>query len=333
MACDDVVFCAASFGKRHGLMIKVGAKDMIEGDFSMTSRAWMPNLFIAGAPKSGTSSIHQWIADHPDAVGPYEKETYFFVDEGTHMYSPDNHVKNGIDTFRKNFPSFAGGKKIIVESTPGYIYYDTAISTIPDLESFPKCLFVVREPASQIYSTFQYFKSNWNWIPHDKSFRDFIREVKAGTASYRGNELAENALNHAKYVDYLLKWRDRLGSERIMVRTFDDLMIDNKEFTQGVAEWCGLSSEFYESYDFPRQNETYHPKSIFLQNINIRVRKYLPKGSVYDRARDFYRKLNTNKTKNRSQEDEAALLDLREYFSQSNERLAREFQLDITNWG
>lgn len=49
----------------------------------------LPNLVICGVPKAATSSLFGWIAAHPDALGTREKETYFFVDPGTHMYRAD----------------------------------------------------------------------------------------------------------------------------------------------------------------------------------------------------------------------------------------------------
>lgn len=298
----------------------------------MSQRDWLPNLFVAGAPKSGTSSVHQWIADHPDAVGSLKKETYFFVDPGTHMYSPKNHVSNGVDTFRENFPEVKKSTKVIVESTPGYIYYETALAKIPYLESSPKCLFIVREPSAQVYSAFQYFKNNWNWIPYDTTFEGFICEVKSGTAKYRGNELAENAIKFAQYVDYLVKWRDRLGPDRIMVKTFDQLMSCNRSFTQEVATWCGLNAEFYDEYTFPRQNETYTPKNKSLQKLNVLVRNRIPKGRIYERAREIYRGLNTTKPEDKSDEDQATISYLRNYFRSSNERLSTEFNLDLSEW-
>ena len=102
---------------------------------------WLPNLIIPGAPKAGTSSLQRWLADHPDAFGSVEKETYYFVDPGTHMHRPGAHIANGLEGWRDQFPIPSGVKpKVILESTPGYLYYETALTHIPALESAPKCL-------------------------------------------------------------------------------------------------------------------------------------------------------------------------------------------------
>lgn len=278
--------------------------------------------------------MHAWIADHPDAFGSREKETYFFVDPGTHMYRPEAHISRGFETYRDQFPIAAGVKpRVILESTPAYIYYDTALDRIPDLASQPKCLFIVREPSAQIYSLYTYFRDNWTWIPADMSFDGFLAAARAGTHEFNGNELVKNALSYAKYVDYLLRWRARLGPERMMVMTFDEFVADQRGATQRVAQWLGLDPAFYETYGFPRENETYAPRNRLLQRLNVGVRGLLPKGAFYEKLRGFYRKLNTRAPSGPAEEERARIKALRPEFAEANARLAENFGLDLGRWG
>jgi hypothetical protein len=294
----------------------------------------LPNFIIAGAPKAGTSSLHSWIADHPDALGSIEKETYYFVDPGTHMYRKNSNIQNGLTGYEEFFAHEVGSRHplVILESTPAYIYYESALKHIPGLSTEPKCLFVLREPSSQIFSLFQYFQNNWSWIPSDYSFEQYIEGIRSGTARFRGNELAENALAYGRYVDFLLNWRVELSAERMMVCSVDDLLADQKEFTKRVASWVGLDTTFYDSYDFPRENETYQPKSRWLQNLNVSVRGYLPKGHLYDAMRTAYRKLNTSRTSAASARNMEIMAELKKDFAEANRHLSDEFGIDVSNW-
>lgn len=293
--------------------------------------AFIPNFFVAGAPKAGTSSVHQWIADHPDALGSREKETYFFVDPDTHMYNAQAHVSKGYDTWADQFDLPDGKRpKIIVESTPSYIYFDTALDHIPDLPTQPKCLFILREPAAQIRSLHSYFQNNWNWIPADMSFEDFVAVAHTETGDFKGNELARHAIRYGKYVDYLRKWRERLGDERMMVIGFDDLKRDGAGTAKRVAEWLGLDPSFYDTYSFPRENETYVPRNRALQNLNVALRSKLPKGAVYQATRSLYRKVATRRGKVELKNEDRAVLDqLRVEFAQANQELFEEFGVDL----
>lgn len=293
----------------------------------------LPNFVIAGAPKAGTSSLFGWIADHPDALGSREKETYFFVDPGTHMYRPKFNGLNGLDAYSDQFEApESGTPKIILEATPSYLYMAQALEQIPDLPTKPRCLFVLREPAAQIFSLYQYFRDNWDWIPSSMTFKEFLDAARDGSHEFKGNELAKNALQYARYVDFLIPWRERLGEDRIMVMTFEDLVKDQTGSTARIAEWLGLDASFYESYAFPRENETYAPKNRALQRLNIMVRDALPKGKAYDALRSLYRKANTQKPGGAKDDDKAIMAELRADFADSNVRLEREFDLNLSSW-
>ena len=288
---------------------------------------WLPNFFIAGAPKAGTSSVHQYIADHPDAVGSREKETYFLVDPGTHMHRPGAHVSGGLAGWRSQFDIPAGTTpRVIVESTPGYLYYRTALETIPALPSRPKVLFILREPADQVHSLYTYFRNNWSWIPAEMSFADFVAAARDGSHAFGGNEIAANALAFARYAKWLDPWRAALGDDRMMVRSFDELVADQKEFTRSVAAWIGLDPAFYDGYGFPRENETYVPRNRALQRLNVAIRDKLPKGALYDTARALYRRLNTRGRGEETQSgEEAVLAQLRSQFAPANAELAERY--------
>lgn len=299
----------------------------------MKETSWLPNLLIPGAPKAGTSSLQKWLADHPDAVGSIEKETYYFVDPGTHMYRPEAHIANGLDGWKHQFEINSDTQpKAIIESTPGYLYYRTALEHIPDLPSEPKCVFVLREPGAQIHSLFSYFKDNWDWIPKGMGFSEFLTHARNGTHEFKGNELAKNALKFAQYVNYLKLWHAKLGDERMMVATFDELLADGPGLTKRIAAWAGLDPQFYNTYVFPRENETYTPKNRALQSLNIKVRGLLPKGRLYNTARAMYRRVNTQKGRTVVGSEAGMVKDLSAEFADANRELAERFDLNLINW-
>lgn len=297
--------------------------------------ALLPNFLICGAPKAGTSSLHLWLADHPDALGSVEKETYFFVDAGTHMYRPSHHVSGGMDLYTRFFLSENGQKpKVVFESTPSYIYYETALRMIPSLPSNPKCLFVLREPSRQIFSLFTYFKNNWAWIPRHMTFERYIEIIRENPdpAKFRGNELAAHALAYARYVDYLLRWREQLGAERMKVVAYEDLRDNPRAFISSIAHWLDLDPQFYETYEFPRDNETYTVNSGLLQHVNLKIRSKLPRGRAYEVLRGLYRRINTRKPAGPQEGERRVIGLLFDEYKGPNARLRSEFDLKLESW-
>lgn len=296
------------------------------------TRRWLPNLFIAGVPKAGTSSLHDWLSAHPDAFGAIDKEACFFVDPDSHIHRSGFNITDGLDAYRSQFPIPEGrAPRVILDSTPAYIYQRTALDHIPDLPGAPRCIFVLREPASQILSQFNYFQNNWSWIPAGTEFAGYLDMIRRGDSDFRGNELARDALRNADYLPFLRRWHARLGKERMLVCTFDELKTDPRGLVQRLARWVGLDPGFYDDFDFASRNETYRPRLRSLQRVNIALRAHLPKGRFYDRARQLYRRLNT--TRPAAEPALAPVLAAlgREYAVQ-NAALADEFGLDLSGW-
>lgn len=288
----------------------------------------LPFLFVAGFPKSGTSSLFNWLSAHPEVTGATQKETCFFADPGSHVYRPDFNVLHGSADFQSAFPTPTAETRLLVEATPTHVYSQRALASIPKLPA--RCLFILREPASQIRSSYDYFRNNWTYIPADLTFADYLAATRYGTAAFGGNELAERPEEHADYMAWLDPWRAALGADRMKVTTFDRLKADPQALMEEIAAWCGLSSGFFNGYDFPTENESYQPRNRTLQQLNVAVRAHLPGGRLYDGARWLYRRMNTRKPDRTLADPSEA--ELRSRFAPMTARLAEDYDLDLSRW-
>lgn len=292
----------------------------------------LPNWIIVGAPKAATSTLFRWLVDHPEVSGSAEKETYYFVDPGSHMFRPDRNFRDhGLAGYEKLFPTCDPSSKVVVEATPGYMYYDTALRELPNLPSRPSFLFVLREPVAQLQSLHSYFQQNWNWIPRGMNFRDFVTAVENGSCDFKGNELAANALANVWYPEWLRQWRDAVGTERMLVLLFEDIVRDHRALMRHVAERLRVNPTFYDEYDYPRENSTYAARSGWLQDLNIRIRGRLPQGRLYDSVRQLYRAINTRPTRPQVRDIQVERM-LAERYTPMLTELERDFGLDMTAW-
>lgn len=293
----------------------------------------LPNWIIAGVPKAGTSSVFRWLVDHPEVDGPSDKETYYCIDPGTHMFRADsNWGGQGLAGYEKLFARCDPSARVLVECTPGYVYSKTALRELPSLPGKPQFIFVLREPVAQLQSLFAYFQQNWNWVPRDMSFREFIAAVEQRRHDFKGNELAADALANAWYPEHLRRWQAAVGADRMVVLLFEDLVSDSRSVMRGLAERMGIEPAFYDCYKFPHENETYAARSGLLQDVNIWIRSRLPKGRAYDALRSLYRALNTRPLE-AATADSDVLQRLAEHYAPMAEELEQDFGLDLTKWG
>jgi hypothetical protein len=99
----------------------------------------LPNVIIAGAPKSGTSSLHFWLEAHPETHGSKRKDSCFLADDVNRFNQDLSYVNDGLEAYEKLFSkSLAETRKIVFESTANYIYYENTPKVIAQMATKPK---------------------------------------------------------------------------------------------------------------------------------------------------------------------------------------------------
>lgn len=294
----------------------------------------LPNLIIAGAPKCGTSSMFQWLADHPDAEGASTKEVRYFVDADSHVFDPSNNfATGGAAGYARFFPVSNPKAKVRLEATPVYIYQKSALQALPDLPTRPRFVFLLREPTRQILSTYRYFSNNWTYLKGGVSFAEYMALLDAGSQKLRGNELLSNAIENVRYAERLTPWRDRVGPRRMRILLLEDVQRDPATAMADLADWLGLDPTFYRDYAFSVENATYRARNGWLQAANVGLRGFVAKTPLYKPLRAAYRRINTSRAPQPlGPADLAALAELRARFVDDNRALEATFGLDLSAW-
>jgi len=110
----------------------------------------LPNLFIPGAAKSGTSSLHELLNQHPDIYMSKIKEPHFF--------SWDDQFEKGLEYYSKLFEKGIESK-YRGESTTGYMIFPKVIDRIKKtLPEQPKFIFILRNPIDRAYSHYWWLR-------------------------------------------------------------------------------------------------------------------------------------------------------------------------------
>ena len=112
-----------------------------------------PNLFIPGAAKSGTSTLHEILNYHPNISMSSVKEPFFWVNQNFLHYTQKN-WDNYLSLFKeKKNATFRG------ESSTGYMLFPEFLDRIKILEvENLKLIFILRNPIDRIYSHYWYLK-------------------------------------------------------------------------------------------------------------------------------------------------------------------------------
>ena len=118
----------------------------------------LPNLFIVGAAKSGTTSLHNYLHQHPDVFMCSPKEPHYLINQEIGI----NRIPVGITNFIEYTDLFSEGedKKYRGESSVMYLMYPEIV--IPKIKNQfgedSKIIIMLRNPVERAYSGYQHVK-------------------------------------------------------------------------------------------------------------------------------------------------------------------------------
>jgi len=256
----------------------------------------LPGLFLAGFTKCATSSLHDWLVQHPAICGGLRKELDFLYDPESHFFNPDSNVHaQGLAGYGALFPPASPGA-LLLDATPAYAYHRTARQVIAALPHRPMAIFVTRDPVEQIASTYHYFSNNKLYLDPAISLERFFEMVLDGSATRAfAQDHLRHALDWACFGYWLALWRRDLGAERVIALEMRAMLAAPERACAEVFARLGLPD--CPGIDFRAANETYFVRNRALQRLNVALRAHLPKGRLYDAARAAYRGLNTRRAK------------------------------------
>lgn len=272
---------------------------------------------VAGPTKCGTSSLFEWLRTHPQTCGSKIKETRFFIDPSDKQW-PTIHGYP-LDYYQGYF-SPKTNERVLFEASPQYYESATALDWLPRLASEPKILFVLREPANRLKSIFRYMKYFGHSLPESMTWSDWL-ETERGK---RETDLCD-------YGKHLRPWQDSLGSERMKIWVFEDLVASPKSHMQELSRWLEIDPEYWNRFEFVPRNQTIKMHSPKLHKLATRLDPVLPNALISRLIPLYYRVIG----KPAPRPDQAELQQLgrlRQQFKPQYALLAKEYSLDLGHW-
>lgn len=269
-----------------------------------------PDVFVIGAAKAASSSLQRWLGDHPQIGTSRIDETRFLMDAEDPLSRPDGHAVRGLAGYGAYFPAErrSGDCRHVLDVTPMYYYQRTAREVIPDLPG-SRAIFIARRPSERLMSLYTYAQNNISVLPKTISFAGFLAEIEKGAASQvvGGYPMMRDALQHCRYAQYLRDWQGAMGPDRLKVLIFEEVTADPAATLRDLARWLGIDAGFYDSYAFPRENQSFTVRSQRLHKLARKMRQHLP-AALTAPLKGYYRQANASGgLPARSAEDRAAM--------------------------
>jgi hypothetical protein len=272
----------------------------------------MKFLIIIGAYKAGTTSLFNYLSEHPEICPCTYKEPNFFCD--------DDKYRMGNDYYRSLWEWNADDHVYAMEASQSYTWYPilpNAAERMRDSGGEIKLIYILRDPVKRIESQITYMTT----MCLDNLYSE-------------DSEIHEHHLILSNYYRQLAEYERFIGRDNIFLVDFDDLKNDSEKLLSRIVAFLDLEEFRFQSsvaihnktrgkvvpgklWRFLRKSSVLKMMANSLP-IDLKMRMRASLGDV----------VQENLRLNESQR--AFVMDsLRDDF----ERLRDEYGVDITKWG
>jgi hypothetical protein len=189
-----------------------------------------PNLFIIGAMKAGTSSLHEYLHQHPEIFMSRMKEPQYFAPHHTRQglaWGQGNPwPEPGIDWYLRLFED-AGEVKYAGESSVSY----TAVPWVTGCEQRiyefnpeARLIYLMRDPVERALSHY------WHFVADGREDRDILTAVKR----------KEEYVARSNYAMQLRPYFQTFGRDRVYLLTLEELTARPEENFRRLFAWLGV---------------------------------------------------------------------------------------------
>jgi hypothetical protein len=203
----------------------------------------LPDFFIVGQPKSGTTALYTMLRRHPHIFMPDNKEPWFFAEELRNRTPPrPAGTPTTLEQYAKLFEP-ASAEQRVGEATAFYLWSRRAASRIAEVQPDARIIAILREPASLLHSLHLQFVKTY--VETENDFRKAIAlepERRQGRAIPRYTYWPDTLLysEHVRYVEQLSRYDAVFPPEHMLVLLYDDFRRDNEATVRKVLRFLEI---------------------------------------------------------------------------------------------
>ena len=242
----------------------------------------LPNFIIAGAPTSGTTSLHHYLGQHPQVyMSPIKEPTTFA--SADMLRHPD--FRRVIDRKQEALRAYLAGPRVesprfwvtdwndylrlfanvrdqtaIGEGSVSYFWLPSAARAIRQKIPDVKLIFILRDPADRLFS---WYLMTLMTEPQVK-FRDRLQRELRETDGNSPSLLRQ--LDGGRYATHLRRFMDLFPREQIRIYLYESFRADTRAVLRDIFGFLGVDSDQPIDLSY-RHNETILPRFPVLHQL------------------------------------------------------------------
>jgi len=218
-----------------------------------------PNLFIVGAPKAGTTSLHEYLKKIPGIYMSDVKEPYYFCKTmipEDHYITPIRDTKKYLKLFNK-----AKDEKIIGESSVWYLSDPDSATLIHQKSPNAKIIILLRDPVERTFSHYLMVEGRKRF--ESSSFKEQIqKEIKHGL-NYK---IPNIRLVAGFYYDDIKRFLEIFGKDQVKIIFFEEFIVNPKEILYEILKFLDVNYSL-DKFETKIHNASMIPKYSFVNMV------------------------------------------------------------------
>jgi hypothetical protein len=287
----------------------------------------LPDFFVLGVAKGGTTSLHHYLRQHPALFLPYEKELHFFD-------ADEKQFSTGLDQYLEYFSG--AGDRLTGDATPSYF---RNVKVVADRmqqlygDAPPRFLLLLRDPVERAYS---HYLHNVSEGREPLSFEEALAAEQRNPTSKRTEWKAYFA--DGVYADTLEQWFAHFSRDRFRIFRSDELAQRPDAVLAEIFRFLGVDPtvEANTEVNLNRTGEDQSRAlgtllSVVPARLRSLVRRGIPK-AIRLPIEQFIRRRSTGGASDRPTPDPETERALRDRYAPHVRRLADQLDRDFSSW-
>jgi len=212
----------------------------------------LPNALIIGVQKAGTTTLHNWLSQHPAIFGLNELKDFDFFSR----YNDEKFIAAELGKYFKA----ANDNPIRLHSCVNYIFYKDALTRIKSLCPDAKLIVVLRDPVARALSAYNYFRKMQR---ETRDLGSALVYSPRANVTYTRENCDLTYLEHGYYFQQLSECFEIFPREQVLILDFDELKNKPEKVVHETFQFLGVSNDF--TPDFQVKNKTGDVRFHFLQ--------------------------------------------------------------------
>ena len=225
--------------------------------------AALPNFFVVGVPKAGTTSLYHYLGQHPQIYMSPIKEPTYFADElrpenfGEEMRRGERRARESLREYLDGpmtargfglvteWPDYlklfrnVNGQTAIGEASVTYLWSPSAVRSIASKIPAAKIVMILRDPAARAFSQYLYYQGI---EPDRRSFRDYVDAALRNTDKVLGRLYP--FLEFGQYYEQVRRYREAFPSENIRVYFYENYRRDAPALLRDLFGFLSVDETF-----------------------------------------------------------------------------------------